>query len=121
MITTTETDIYKAAIELESLKHNEEKHYQNNNNNNNKVYCDEQRFPLHCLKLLYNIPGNLHCMDCNANNPQWASLTFGTLLCIVCSGRHRHMGVQVSFGSLMSWVVILQYCILYFVQCTINI
>jgi hypothetical protein len=94
MMTTTETDIYKAAIELESLKQNEEKQFQNNNNSH---HHEGQRFPLHCLKLLYKIPGNLHCMDCNVNNPQWASLTFGTLLCIVCSGRHRHMGVQVSF------------------------
>lgn len=81
----TETDLCKAAMELEELKRKEQ----------SVPVTQHQRFPPNCLKLLYSIPGNQRCIDCNATNPQWASLTFGTLLCIGCSGHHRHMGVQV--------------------------
>lgn len=74
---------------------------QNRNQLNNSIVSTNRillntRFPSNCLKLLYNIQGNLRCMDCDASNPQWATLTFGALICIDCSGRHRQMGVNVS-------------------------
>jgi Putative GTPase activating protein for Arf len=55
------------------------------------------RFPTACLQLLRSIPGNQYCVDCGAMNPDWASITYGTLLCLQCSGKHRSYGVQVSF------------------------
>jgi len=55
-----------------------------------------QSFPPACLLLLKNLPGNLRCIDCNDDNPQWAALSYGALLCLNCSGKHRSLGVQVS-------------------------
>jgi Putative GTPase activating protein for Arf len=55
------------------------------------------RFPIACLQLLQSLPGNQHCVDCGAVNPDWASITYGTLLCLQCSGKHRSYGVQISY------------------------
>lgn len=43
------------------------------------------------------MPGNKLCVDCQKPNPKWASVTFGTLFCLECSGRHRSLGVHISF------------------------
>jgi len=55
------------------------------------------RFPAGCRKLMMSLPGNSNCIDCGSVNPEWASVTFGTLICTRCSGRHRSYGVQTSF------------------------
>eukprot|EP01062_Namystynia_karyoxenos_P039658 TRINITY_DN28860_c0_g1_i1.p1 TRINITY_DN28860_c0_g1~~TRINITY_DN28860_c0_g1_i1.p1 ORF type:complete len:264 (+),score=40.57 TRINITY_DN28860_c0_g1_i1:109-792(+) len=43
------------------------------------------------------LPGNATCVDCGKDSPDWASLSHGTLVCLRCSGRHRALGVAVSF------------------------
>ena len=42
------------------------------------------------------IPGNEVCADCGASNPEWASINWGVVLCIECSGIHRSLGVHIS-------------------------
>ena len=58
---------------------------------------DTVEFPTSARALLYSIPGNDRCIDCGSLHPQWASVTFGALLCLQCSGTHRSYGVQTSF------------------------
>lgn len=43
------------------------------------------------------LPGNGVCCDCSNVNPQWASVTYGCLMCLECSGHHRSLGVHLSF------------------------
>ena len=38
------------------------------------------------------IPGNVQCCDCGMKNPQWASVPFGNVFCLDCSGVHRYVG-----------------------------
>ncbi|XP_014245359.1 centaurin-gamma-1A isoform X2 [Cimex lectularius] len=42
------------------------------------------------------VQGNGFCADCDAPNPDWASLNLGVLLCIECSGIHRNLGSHIS-------------------------
>lgn len=53
-------------------------------------------FPPACLSLLKSVNGNFRCVDCGDRNPQWAAVSYGALLCLQCSGRHRSLGVHVS-------------------------
>lgn len=73
----------RAAIELEAMRD-----------------CNKQSSKLHplppaCALLLRSLPGNNACMDCGARHPEWATVSYGALICLECSGRHRSLGVQV--------------------------
>lgn len=56
-----------------------------------------QPFPLACSELVRILPGNNRCIDCGNSHPDWATVSYGALICMQCSGRHRSLGVQVSF------------------------
>mmetsp|Transcript_5691 Transcript_5691/g.10599 ORF Transcript_5691/g.10599 Transcript_5691/m.10599 type:complete len:227 (+) Transcript_5691:75-755(+) len=80
--------LQKVASELEQLRDNERQQQ--------TQQSDGMPFPKSCRKLLSTIPGNSRCVDCGCRNPDWASVTYGVLLCMTCSGRHRSYGVGVS-------------------------
>lgn len=90
--TSTTSDLLeKVAGELEDMKQWERKQRYTKNT------CNEHRpFPPACLCLLKTIPGNIFCADCGATCPQWATRSYGALLCLNCSGKHRRLGVQLS-------------------------
>ncbi|XP_068612366.1 arf-GAP with GTPase, ANK repeat and PH domain-containing protein 1 [Brachionichthys hirsutus] len=48
------------------------------------------------LLTIRTIRGNGRCADCDAQNPDWASLNLGALICIECSGIHRNLGTHLS-------------------------
>uniref|UniRef100_A0A8B9L4V3 ArfGAP with GTPase domain, ankyrin repeat and PH domain 1 n=1 Tax=Astyanax mexicanus TaxID=7994 RepID=A0A8B9L4V3_ASTMX len=48
------------------------------------------------LQSVRNMRGNSRCVDCEALNPDWASLNLGALICIECSGIHRNLGTHLS-------------------------
>jgi Putative GTPase activating protein for Arf/FYVE zinc finger len=39
---------------------------------------------------------NRLCMDCETEPADWASIGFGTLICLKCAGEHRNLGVHIT-------------------------
>lgn len=51
------------------------------------------------VEALLLLPGNSLCYDCDepCTEDPWVSLNHGTVICLHCAGRHRSLGVHISF------------------------
>lgn len=48
------------------------------------------------IQTIKHIAGNGFCADCEQNNPTWASLNLGALICMDCASLHRNLGTHLS-------------------------
>jgi len=78
----------QAALELEALRPL--------NENLDTPLPVSENFPSACYALVKALPGNKTCVDCSRPNPDWASVSYGTLICLQCCGKHRSYGVNIS-------------------------
>jgi hypothetical protein len=72
----------EATLELEKIKQSTSRTYHS--------------LPASCHQLIRSIPGNDKCVDCGDGYPEWASVSYGALICMRCSARHRGLGVKYS-------------------------
>merc|ERR1712166_1211010 len=49
------------------------------------------------FKKLRQISANKMCFDCARKGASWASVHMGVFICLDCAGRHRQLGVHLSF------------------------
>lgn len=56
----------------------------------------EETYAHPSLNEIVSREGNTVCFDCGTENPKWASINIGILLCLKCAGIHRGFGLQIS-------------------------
>lgn len=47
-------------------------------------------------KKIWSLEANKHCADCDAQNPEWASINLCVVICKKCAGEHRSLGPNIS-------------------------
>ncbi|XP_059585286.1 arf-GAP with GTPase, ANK repeat and PH domain-containing protein 3 isoform X5 [Alligator mississippiensis] len=88
--TAEERELWVQAIESQILAS-----LQGCESSKNKARLGSQSDAL-ALQAVRTARGNSFCVDCDAPNPDWASLNLGALMCIECSGIHRNLGTHLS-------------------------
>lgn len=92
--------------ELETMKRPPKQQHQQHSptkSSSSTIIPTEHSFPPACLRLMTSLAGNLECIDCHSRTDiSWASVSFGCLMCLQCSGKHRSLGVQTSFVKSVS-------------------
>jgi len=48
------------------------------------------------LEALLKKEENKECSDCQSKTPRWASVSFGSFVCLRCSGFHRNLQVHIT-------------------------
>ncbi|EFA76490.1 ankyrin repeat-containing protein [Heterostelium album PN500] len=48
------------------------------------------------MRIIQKAAGNNICADCSSQDPDWASINLGVIICKVCSGVHRSLGTHIS-------------------------
>lgn len=54
-------------------------------------------FPANIYDEISKLDGNTKCCDCSSLDCEWGNVNHGTLICLECAGKHRSLGVHVSF------------------------
>ena len=54
-------------------------------------------FPPALLYEVRHLAGNDRCAECGSVDASWASVSHGLVMCLQCAGKHRALGVHVSF------------------------
>ena len=58
------------------------------------------------FRALQALPENKVCADCSSRIPQWASCSYGTYICLECSGIHRSLGQCCSLSRCLAAAVL---------------
>lgn len=90
-VSQEERDEWVTAIEQQILSS-----LQGNESNKSRTRQTLSIDPQTIVAIKNQVPGNPNCVDCDAPNPEWASINLGVLMCIECSGIHRNLGSHIS-------------------------
>lgn len=88
--------------QLESAHQAIEEQQQQKNKKGSKRVSKKSSTPKHHQmpfeehEYIAGLEGNDKCADCSAADTEWASVSFGIVLCTECSGIHRSLGTHVS-------------------------
>ena len=56
----------------------------------------EKELDADTIATIRSIAGNNVCAECGAQDPEWASIKLGIVICLECSGIHRSLGTHIS-------------------------